>query len=151
MDDYFDMHCHIIPDVDDGARDIDVSINILKKEYQDGISNIILTPHFREGMFETPEEKIRENYLLLKERVREEIPDMNLYLGCEYHVNMDMEEQLSERTQFRLADSRYVLLEFSGADSAAYIKERVYVALSLGYHPILAHIERYPAWRRILI
>nr|WP_027870309.1 CpsB/CapC family capsule biosynthesis tyrosine phosphatase [[Eubacterium] cellulosolvens] len=145
MSDYFDMHCHIIPDVDDGAKNIEISLNILKKEYKDGIGNIILTPHYRVGMFETPEEKIRENYLYLKEQVRDEIPGMNLYLGCEYHVNMEMEEELRARPQLRIADTQHVLLEFSGADSAAYIKERVYVALSLGYQPIIAHIERYPA------
>ncbi len=145
MDNFFDMHCHIIPEVDDGAKNIEMSLNILKKEYKDGISNIILTPHYRVGMFETPEKKIRENYLKLREIVSDEFPDLNLYLGCEYHVNMDMEEELRERSQLRLVNTNYVLLEFSGADSAAYIKERVYVALSLGYQPIIAHIERYPA------
>lgn len=50
----FDIHCHIVPGVDDGAADIEETRKLLEMEYKQGVRNIILTPHFRFQMFETP-------------------------------------------------------------------------------------------------
>ena len=49
----FDIHCHLVPYVDDGARDMDEAIKMLKMEYRQGVRYIIVTPHFRRDMFET--------------------------------------------------------------------------------------------------
>ena len=70
---------------------------------------------------------------------------INLYLGCEYHANMDMVEELNAGMHPTLGSSHYVLCEFSDGDRAAYITERTYHLLANGYIPVLAHIERYKA------
>lgn len=64
----FDIHCHIVPGVDDGAADIEETRKLLEMEYKQGVRNIILTPHFRFQMFETPLEKYRDNSGLQKRR-----------------------------------------------------------------------------------
>ena len=56
MTGFVDMHCHIVPYVDDGANDMDEAIKMLKMEYAEGVRTIIATPHFRKKMFETPRE-----------------------------------------------------------------------------------------------
>ena len=140
---YFDMHCHIIPGVDDGSRDIDMSMAILKKEYKDGVRNIILTPHFRRRMFETPGHKIKEKYELLREKAAAVWPDLHLYLGCEFHSNMDLAELVEKDERFRMAGSDFLLLEFSSRHTATDIRERTYETLSCGLTPIIAHVERY--------
>ena len=58
----FDIHCHIVPGVDDGAADIEETRKLLEMEYKQGVRNIILTPHFRFQMFETPLEKVQRQF-----------------------------------------------------------------------------------------
>ena len=140
----YDMHCHILPEVDDGSRSMEESLKILEMEYNDGVTRILLTPHFRYDMFETPLEKIREQYAALTAKVGERWPDMDLRLGCELHRSLDMAECLQEGKRLTLNGSRYVLLEFSGRDPRSMIFDRTRDLLNAGYIPILAHVERYP-------
>lgn len=145
----YDVHCHILPGVDDGAGDMETAVQMLRMEYQDGVKTIILTPHYRRRMFEPKMEDILRGFEVLKGRAREF--GIDLYLGCEYHVNMDMVTVLEEGKRPTMAGSRYVLCEFSEGDTPSYIKERVYHLISHGYIPILAHIERYAALRKDLL
>lgn len=150
MLDICDIHCHILPEVDDGADSMKSALGLLKKEYDDGVRTIILTPHYRRRMFETPMKKIYNQYELLCKEAAKEVPDIRLELGCEYHVNMDMSEVLTARERPTMAGSRYVLSEFSEKDPEAYLKERCYHLIVCGYIPILAHIERCEALRKNL-
>ena len=143
MKELFDIHCHMVPGVDDGASDLEESLAMLKMQHQDGVRKIIITPHYRRRMFETPAKKVHEQFLKLQEAAKKEYPDMSLYLGCELHSNMDLQDILEKRKYVTMAGSSYVLLEFSEGDSAQHIRERVYNVLSCGYEPIIAHVERY--------
>ena len=69
-------------------------------------------------------------------------------MGCEFHANMEMVETLDRDFRPTLADSRYVLTEFSSSSTRAFIKERADALLTAGYYPIIAHIERYRALRK---
>ena len=66
----FDVHCHLIPYVDDGARNMEEAVRMLKMEYSQGVRYIIVTPHYRRGMFETPMEKVLSYFLKLREEER---------------------------------------------------------------------------------
>ena len=145
MKELFDVHCHMVPGVDDGAADLEESLEMLKMQHEDGVRKIIITPHYRRRMFETPAKKVHEQFLKLQEAAKKEYPDMSLYLGCELHSNMDLQDILEKRKYVTMAGSSYVLLEFSEGDSAQHIRERVYNVLSCGYEPIIAHVERYQA------
>lgn len=149
MRNYFDIHCHFVPGVDDGAGSMEEALALLKLEYTEGVRNIIVTPHYRVGMFETPADVVKQQFERLKEEAAKAIPDagFNLYYGREFHRNMDMTDTLREHPEFTMAGSSYLLLEFSGADSPRTVKERTYAALSHGYIPIIAHVERYPRVR----
>lgn len=145
MSNFFDIHCHILPGVDDGADTMREAMAMLKRLYMAGVTNIILTPHFREGIFEPKEEVIHHRFIQLKRYGEEKFPGLKLYLGCEFHSNMDMSRWIKERTSLTMANSSYILLEFSKNDSAMHMKDQVYNLLSLGYTPIIAHVERYDA------
>lgn len=113
MKELFDVHCHMVPGVDDGAADLEESLAMLKMQHEDGVRKIIITPHYRRRMFETPAKKVHEQFLKLQEAAKKEYPDMSLYLGCELHSNMDLQDILEKRKYVTMAGSSYVLLEFS--------------------------------------
>lgn len=150
MMEYFDIHCHIIPGVDDGARSLDESMRMLEQEYADGVRGIIVTPHYRRGMFETEDALVLEQFERLKKEAAAAFSDLRLYLGCEFHAYTDMLEVFENRNRrsMTMADSAYVLLEFSEEKSMHYIKARLTQMLDEGYEPIIAHIERYPIVRK---
>lgn len=149
MKNLFDIHCHIIPQVDDGAKSMDMALKMLQMEYDDGVRSIILTPHYRREMFETPEEKIERQFALLKEKAQEKIgKTLHLYLGCEFHANMTMVETLLDKERPTMAGSDYVLTEFSSATDFTFARERIYDLVSHGFIPIVAHVERYPEIRK---
>ena len=109
----YDIHCHIVPGVDDGATDIGETVKLLRMEYEQGVRTVIATPHFRFRMFETPAEKVREQFRLVEKAASEISPDLHVYLGCEFHANMEMLPMLREQKVMTMAGSRYVLTEFS--------------------------------------
>lgn len=143
----YDIHCHIVPAVDDGAENIEETRKLLQMEYEQGVRNIITTPHFRFQMFETPIEKIKEQFKLVEKAAREVAPDLKVYLGCEFHANMEMLPLLKAKKVMTMVDSRYVLVEFSHKSEEKYIRERLNALLAGGYKPVVAHIERYEATR----
>lgn len=142
MDGLVDLHCHILPYVDDGANNIEETRKLLRMEYDDGVRTIIFTPHYRIGMFEAPIEKILESYEETK-GVAAKL-GISTYLGCEYHVGPELLKDFQENQRPTMAESNYILVEFSHNHSFSTMQRIVYEIASQGYHPILAHIERYP-------
>lgn len=150
MNGLYDMHCHIIPGVDDGAETISDSMEILRDERAQGVENIILTPHFRINMFEISRDVVERNYRTLAESAKNEFPEMKLYLGCEFHSSHEMTDMLRADPRFRMCGTCYVLLEFSSAHDAGYIRNGAYALISSGFTPIIAHCERYsPIYKRM--
>ena len=145
MEEMYDIHCHILPGVDDGAGHIGLSLEMLKAEKDSGVRTIILTPHYRRRMFEPSVDLIRENFETLQKEAAG--LGLDLYLGCEYHANMDMVENLQEGRRPTLAGSRFVLSEFKEDSPAEFIRERTMALLNAGYTPVIAHFERYKALR----
>lgn len=138
-----DIHSHIIFGVDDGPKTLEESLELIKVAYLQGIRTIIATSHRRRGMFNTPEEKIEKNYLILKEKVKEVHKDLELYYGGELYYTSNMLTKLENKEVPTLANSSYVLLEFSSNVMYKDIFSAVDSTILLGLKPIIAHIERY--------
>ena len=150
MTGYWDVHCHLLPGVDDGADSLAESMRMLRMEYADGVRHMIATPHYRAGMFETPLEKLEAQYEAVCREARRELPGLMIYLGCEFYANMDMVEMLAARKRPLMGNSRAVLAEFSGNTPAEFIRERTAALRAAGFTPILAHVERYACLRENL-
>ncbi len=135
-----DVHCHLLYGVDDGAKTIEESAAMLKEAERQGISGIILTPHYRHGMFDYPNEKIKEHYEMLEPYARE--LGISLFLGTEYHVNSRMVDALETGRCRTLAGSAYVLAEFAYEAEYSYIYQMAQELIFHGYIPVIAHIER---------
>lgn len=145
---FVDIHTHILPGVDDGAKDLADALNLLHMARKNGTTDVILTPHYRGKFRKNTPEQLRACFETLNAEVRRSIPDMNLYLGNEAAMDRELGEKIAEGRVLSINDSRYVLLEFDY--SCAYIRmmDGVMNVFSCGYIPIIAHAERYDILRK---
>lgn len=140
-----DIHSHIVFDVDDGPKSREESKALLAESYRQGVRTIVSTSHRRKGMFETPEEKIAENFLQVREIAKEVADDLVITYGAEIYYTLDALEKLEKKEIPTLNDSRYALIEFSMHTSYRQIHTGLSNILMLGITPVIAHIERYDA------
>lgn len=138
-----DMHCHIIPGIDDGAQSLEESKEMLEIAYAEGIRVIVATPHFRRGMFESSQEDVANQYQAVKKMAKQIAEDMEILLGCEYFAETEMTQRLKGNLQYTIAETKAVLIEFSTETEFSYMRAIVQELVSGGYQPVLAHAERY--------
>lgn len=138
---FIDIHNHSLYGVDDGAENIEETVLMLKQAKSMGAEAVIMTPHYRHGMFGYPTDTIRDHFSRATEAAKE--LGLQLYLGCEYHVNSDIYEYLESKRCLTLAGSDYVLTEYSYETPFSRIKEYTQKLLATGYRPVIAHAERY--------
>lgn len=142
-----DIHCHLIPYVDDGAKSFDEMRKLLALEQADGIRRIILTPHYHPGWFEASPRKIRQYYELAKHTAVEY--GIHVYLGCEFYRHAELIDVLKSHRGRTMHGGKYVLIEFAPGDRFSIIRNSLYELLMNGYLPILAHVERYMECRDV--
>ncbi len=140
---YLDMHCHILPGVDDGSKDFDMSMEMIDHAYDEGIRAIILTPHYHGGYVETKRSVIDKIFVELRDHVAGRHPDLKLFIGHEIYYYPSVPEWIEEGRVHTLADSNYVLLEFSTMVEKRELTDAVHNLCNNGYYPVLAHVERY--------
>ncbi len=145
MFDLTDIHCHVLPGVDDGARDMEQARAMLRFMYDEGIRNVIVTPHYHGGYMECDIDTIRKRFTEVKQLVRDDeyISRMMLFLGCEIYYYPSIIEWLEKGRVTSMAGSDYVLLEFGFTQDCREIFEAVTHVSNAGYLPIVAHVERY--------
>jgi protein-tyrosine phosphatase len=136
-----DVHCHLLYRVDDGSRTLEESIAMLQEAASQGMTAVILTPHYHHGLFSYPIDEIEANFIELLPYAQE--LNVRLFLGTEYHVNSGMIDAFSSGRCHTLADGRYILTEYSIRSDYAFVKQTTQEALHSGYVPVIAHAERY--------
>ena len=136
-----DIHCHLLYGVDDGPADMQESIAMLQEAAEQGVTDIILTPHYRRKMFKFDKELILEHKSKLEQAAQE--IGIRLHLGTEFHVNADIIEYLEKGRCLTLADSAYVLTEYEYDTEYSYLFKMTQELLRHGYIPVIAHVERY--------
>ena len=139
-----DLHCHLLPGIDDGSKSLEESIRILKVAESEGVTEMILTPHYIENSKYNCNNKDKRELLdRLVEETRRENINIKLYLGNEAYIAENFVELLTKREITTLNNSRYLLLEFPLNQTYQNSKEILYELLTIGCVPILAHPERY--------
>lgn len=138
---YFDIHTHIVPGVDDGADSLEESLEMISQMREQGVLNIVATPHYPDGKTE----KIKDAFDMLKKSVEDKYPDMKLYLGNELLNGPGVIEALKDKTALTIAGTKYILVEFLPSDSQRKIYSALREYILEGYIPIVAHVERYEA------
>ncbi len=135
-----DIHAHVIPFVDDGAKNLNEALALLKSEVESGVTDIICTPHLRKQFNKTGAEI--KNYFLdfKKEVLKAEIP-VNLYLGREIFVDKKLYENIKVKDNL-MNGKEFALIEFD-FNISREIAEICYSLTVEGVTPIVAHLERY--------
>ena len=145
MHNIIDIHDHILFDVDDGAKNLNESLEMLERAYVGGCHTIILTPHFHLGRNYINNKKVKTNFDILKSEAAKKFPDLDLYLGNEIYYSFDIPDILESGEIFTLANSNYILVEYSETAEIDLIKNSIMEIKQIGYFPIIAHVERIEA------
>ena len=143
-----DFHSHILPNIDDGSKSVEESINLVKEAAQAGFTGIVSTSHYLQGYYESDEQErkslltsiIDESTKLCREDIAQ-IPQ--LYLGSEIYITTDIIKLLEEEKASTINNTKYVLFELPMNSKPLFAKEVVYKLIECGYKPIIAHPERY--------
>lgn len=144
MPDYCaDIHCHMLPRLDDGAESFEESVQMLKIAFKEGIRTICLTPHYMPERWKPRPDKAKEYQKYLQRYARQLNEDIKIYLGNELYYWQGALEDLKSGTCLTLNESRYVLVEFAPGYPYQELVRGLNSLMSGGYIPILAHIERY--------
>lgn len=143
MDRLVDTHCHILPEVDDGPRNMEETRQMLQEAYEDGIRYIIATPHHHPRRGRKSPKQLRRQLKLVREEAAQISGELRIYLGTEIYFGQDIPERLREEQILTMNRTRYVLVEFSPGDPFEYICQGIQQIQMKGYEVILAHIERY--------
>ncbi|MCL2426044.1 MAG: hypothetical protein FWD05_06875 [Oscillospiraceae bacterium] len=141
----YDIHCHIIPGVDDGAGDYHEAKKMLQFAYNEGIHGLIATPHynssFKDGDFELWEQSFKK----LKKIARSVNKKFMVHQGAEIFYDSEVLKKLQTGAEITMAGSNYVLLEFPYDISFKYLEMYLINVMDSGFNPIIAHMERYVA------
>lgn len=137
-----DVHCHILPGVDHGSQNVEMSLEMLKAEMDMGITRVICTNHTTAETFENTPETLTHAYNILMQAVKEEGMDIEIYASSEYRIDEYWNKMYAEGRILPMP-GRYVLLENSFMQELIEIDDMMFDLQCKGYHPILAHPERY--------
>lgn len=138
-----DIHTHIIPQIDDGSKSIEESINMMKQAENAGFTDIISTSHYIEEGYNVEEDKRKQYMNKLNKLAKIENIDVKLYLGSEIYVTPNMMKMIKEHKASTLAGSKYVLFELPMNNNILYLDEIIFELKSENLIPVIAHPERY--------
>lgn len=139
-----DIHCHLLPALDDGSSSKKETKEMLSLAVEEGIEAIVATPHWESGMSERWEKAYQRAYEGVQQLIQEAQIPIKVYAGSEIFQN---EGRLysAEHGLHTMNQTRYILVEFPFHTSFSHIQRSVLNLSYEGYWPILAHIERYDA------
>ena len=144
-----DIHCHILPDYDDGAADLNEALEMARLAVHSGVTDIIATPHFTGEPEELEQLPIISRRLeLLRSTLADEAIPLALHPGAEILCLPDTVVMAENGHLPTLADTDYVLTEFYFDESYAFMDETLSRIALCGYRPVVAHPERYEVIRR---
>lgn len=144
-----DVHTHILPGIDDGAKDKEEALGILRSLKEQGVKKVVLTPHYY-GKKHSPQQFIERREAAFAE-IREELPEgIECYLGAEVHFTPELFVSDGELSALTIQNTRYLLTELpfeTNWNEALFHRLHRFIRNTECF-PVLAHVERYEEVRR---
>ena len=141
-----DMHSHLLPGLDDGAETVEHSLDLLRALRSLGYRKLVMTPHIMGDFYKNTPEGIRAALNLLREAAAAAgLHDVALECAAEYYLDEFLGQKLADGTEMLTfgGDKRYLLFETSYMNEPLNLFEIIFEMKAQGYHPVLAHPERY--------
>ena len=137
-DGFVDIHSHILPGIDDGANNLEESLKLISEMKKLRFSKIIGTPHTYEGVHNNTNHSIENSFKLIDEKINKKI----ISYASEYMTDYSLIARAESKTLLKLFEN-YILIEFSYLNKPENLYEIIFILITNGYKPILAHPERY--------
>ena len=137
---FIDTHNHVIPMVDDGAESWDVALEMLSQAQEDGIVELVCTPHVLTSKELREEQRFIENFEELKIRAKKAGISITLHIGSELYVQPDFD--FSQKLATLAQNGRYFLMEFPMSMIPSFVEQHFFNLFSSDHVPIIAHPER---------
>lgn len=138
-----DLHCHLLPGVDDGAKDMEVSLRLAKEATENGITHALLTPHHLNGHYVNHKQDVLERTKAFQEELTAHQIPLTVFPGQEVRINGQLMTALdNDDILFADESGKYMLLEFPDDDVPHYTKQMVFELQQRGIVPIIVHPER---------
>jgi protein-tyrosine phosphatase len=137
-----DLHSHLLPGIDDGAKDLATSLAMARVASSDGISTIACTPHILAGVYNNNGPAIRRAVTQLAESIAKAGIPITLVTGADVHIAPDLDVRLRDGRALTLNNSRYLLLEPPHHVLPPRLEDLIFGLQAAGYVPIVTHPER---------
>lgn len=138
-----DIHAHILPGVDDGAKNMDTAREMLRRAWSEGIRAVVATPHCGGGYPHVSAGELKKAYQMVREEAQKIDPGFKVYLGSELFNSHSLGEDLTAGKALTMAGTDYVLVEFQPSESYRGLCSSLKKLQMDGYRPVIAHAERY--------
>lgn len=144
-----DIHSHFIPGIDDGAKDISDSLELLRAFEEFGYQKVITTPHVMSDSYKNTPEIILGGLEKVREAIAKEGLKIKIEAAAEYYMDYEFEKKLREKNILSFGgDKKYLLWEMAFVNPPDNMNQAVFDMQTQGYKPVLAHVERYGFWQR---
>lgn len=143
-----DLHCHILPNVDDGADNMAASLAMAQEAVNQGITHILCTPHHNNGRYENAKAAVVSAVALLQEDLDKQHIELTLFEGQEVRITGDLLQEINDnRILFTDLSNTYLLIELPTTDIPAYTEELFFELRTQGKIPVIVHPERNAKFR----
>lgn len=143
-----DLHSHILPGIDDGAADLDASVELVRELANNGVTDVVATPHYiDETIYTSPAAANLRLLQDLQKRLDDEGVDVKVHLGNEIYIFPKIAEFVQKGEVVTLADSSYLLVELPMSGDYPGYADILLALLRAGYQVVLAHPERYTSFQ----
>jgi len=139
-----DMHSHVIPGIDDGAKNLQDAL-VLARQFRDlGFNKLIATPHIMADYFKNTPETIQNGLEIIREGLHQNQIDLEIEAAAEYYLDETFENKIRKKEVLTFGEGNFLLFELSYINAPHHLFDVIADIQSAGYQPVLAHPERYP-------
>lgn len=137
-----DMHSHILPGIDDGATNLEMSLQMARKFVDLGFKKVVATPHVMADFYRNTLETIYKALDILREGLYQNNIALEVEAAAEYYLDEIFQNKLKRKEVLSFGNN-YVLVEMSFVNAPQHLVEMLFDLQNAGFTPVMAHPERY--------